>query len=262
MHSGLSVLSPTCSYKVVMLNPLPGPHHCIGTARIVTDIVFRSLRAKCAASGGSLSLGELESYYAQIINSFSAGFDIFELRHHNCMDASLSTVEMPFARDKILATLLRACGEKSACAAFSVQIERSGAEWIGQFFRGFAQYVRQQIHTNIDGRLVNAYVEAATIPKIDLTIAELLRQKSVRHILLECVAVFETVDLSESLVKKVSDCVNHSIAEQKKIGTPHPCKVTEHEMHRFLALLPRQFRAALNAAPAAGHATEPPIAVA
>ena len=61
-----------------MSNALPGPHHCIGTARAATEVVFRSLRAKCAAGGGTLSQHAIEELYANIIDSFSSGFDLFE----------------------------------------------------------------------------------------------------------------------------------------------------------------------------------------
>lgn len=244
-----------------MSDELPGPHHCIGTARTVSEIVFRTLRIKCAAGGGNLSLDELESYYSQIIDSFSSGFDLFELRHHNCMDASLAMAELPFARGKILATLLRACGEKSVRAVFSLQVERLGMEWIGQLFDSLAQYVRQHVHANIDDRLIDAYVETAKIPKIKLTIKELLKRESVQNILLECVTAFEMPGAPELIVKEVSDVVNEFVAGQRSIGWPHVCKVTEDEMCRFLTLLLRQLRATLNVTPENKRAAELLISV-
>ena len=143
-----------------MSDAVAGPHHCIGAARTASELIFRSLRAHCVSNGGSLSLSELESFYSKFINSFSSGFDLFEFVHHNCMDASASTAEMPFARDKILATLLRACGEKTARHAFSVQVELLGSTWISQFFDSFAEYIRQHLCVNADIRLINAYTRS------------------------------------------------------------------------------------------------------
>ena len=240
---------------------LPGPHHCIGTARTVTDVVFRTLRAQCAAGGGNLSLEDLETFYSQIIDSFSSGFDLFELKHHNCMGVSLGIAEMPFARGKILATLLRACGEQSARAVFTLQIERLGMEWIGQLFASLAEYVRQHVHSDIDTRLISAYVETATIPKIKLTIQELLSQEAIKDILVECVTAFETPSTPDSIVQEVRDWVNHSIASKRTVGGPHPCKITEDEMRRFLTLLPRQLWATLKVMPADEAFAEPPISV-
>ena len=228
-----------------MAHELPGLHHCIGTARAVTDIVFRSLRAECAASGGSLSLKEVEALHSRIVGSFSSGLDLFELGHHRCMGASLSLANMPFERDKILATLLRACGEKSACAAFSPSVERLGEDWINDLFDSLAQYVRERVRTNIDIRLVDAYVDTATIPLIKLTIDELLNQGSIQRALLECVTVFEAPGGPEALAKDVCDYVNKYIADRRGIGGPHVCKVTESETQRFLTLLPPQIRATI-----------------
>jgi len=245
-----------------MSDELPGPHHCIGTARTVTDIVFRTLRAQCAAGGGKLSLEELDSFYSKIIDSFSSGFDLFELRHHSCMNASLGMAEMPLARERILASLLRACGEKSALAAFPLQVECLGIEWVGQVFSSLAQYVRTHVRTDIDARLIDAYVETATLPKIKMTIRELLSQEAVKNIMLECVAVFDGLGAPDSNVKNLCDWVNGSVAGQRGIGSAHICKVTEDEMRRFMNLLPRQFTATLGVSPAKARVAAPPVSAA
>jgi hypothetical protein len=245
-----------------MSDELPGPHHCIGVTRTVTDVVFRGLRAKCAAGGGILSLEDLDSFHSKIIESFSSGFDLFERRHHLCMDVSLGKASMPFARSKILSTLLRACGEKSAHGAFSFQVERLGLEWIDQLFGSLAHYIHQRVHTDIDARLITAYVDTATMPKTTLTITELLKQEPVQCILLDSIgAAFEVPGAPESIAKDVCDSVNNFIAGERGIGGPHVCKVTEDQICRFLALLPRQLRAMVNAMRAIEPFAEHPISV-
>jgi hypothetical protein len=247
-----------------MSDELPGPHHCIGTARAVTELVFRGLRAECAASGGTMSLVEIENFYSRIIDSFSSGFDLFELRHSRCMDASLSRAAMPFARSKILATLLRACGEKSADAAFSVQIGRLGVEWIDQLFGALAHYVRRHVAFDFEARLITAYVDTATMNKaMPLTIDELLRQTAVQNILLDCVTeAFDRHDAPELVTRAVCDSINEFMTEQRGIEGPHVCKVTESESSRFLTLLPRQLRATINVMTSVESATAPSISAA
>ena len=245
-----------------MSDELPGPHHCIGVTRTVTDVVFRGLRAQCAAGGGNLSLEELDRFHVKIIESFSSGFDLFELKHERCMAASLSMAAPPFARNEILSTLLRACGEKSARGAFSFQVERLGMEWVEQLFGGLAHYVHHHIHTDIDASLITAYVDTATIPKMTLTIDELLKQESVRRILLECVTtVFEVHGAPDTIVKDVCDSVNSFVAGERGVEGPHACKVTEQQMSFFLTLLPRQLRAMINVLSLIEPVAEPSIAV-
>ncbi len=246
-----------------MAEELPGPHHCIGNARAVTEIIFRGLRAQCVASGGNLPLEALDSFYSRFIESFSSGFDLFESMHHRCMEASLGIAPMPFARSEILATFLRACGEKSARAAFSFQVERWGMEWIDQFFTSLAHYVRQHVHTNIDARLIDAYAHTATIPKVTLTISELLKQEPVQQLLLDCVtAAFEVPGAPDSIAKELCDCINNFIAGERGVDGPHVCQVTEDQTRRFLALLPRHLRASINAASPNEPAAEPSISFA
>ena len=207
-----------------------------------------------------MSLEALDGFYSKFIESFSSGFDLFESRHHRCMDASLGIAPMPFARSNILATFLRGCGEKSARAAFSFQVERLGMEWIDHFFRSLAHYVHHHVPINIDARLVDAYVHTATMPKVTLTISELLKQEPVQQLLLDCVtAAFEVPDAPEFIAKEVCDCINNFIAGERGIDGPHVCKVTEDQTRRFLALLPRHLRAFINATSPNEPAAEPSI---
>ena len=234
-----------------MSRELPGFHHCVGTARIVVDIVFRGLRARCVAGGGKLSLEELEGFYAKAIESFSSGAKFFESRHHQCMDASLGMTKMPFARNMILATLLRACGEHSAHGVFSSQIASLGAEWIDELFDGLARYMRARGGPDLEERLINAYVSAAAMPNVKLTIGEFLGQEAVQSVLLECAAACERPNAPELIARDVCDCVNKSIVGRK--GWPDVCRIDENQARQFLALLPREVRGALRPAEVLAH---------
>lgn len=224
---------------------LPGPHHCIGTARSVADIMFRSLRARCAANGGTLSLEELESLYPHIIASFSSGFDLFELRHRRCTLASMHAVEMPFARDKILSGVLRVCGENAARAACSLQIQQLGEKWIGEVFDGLAQFVYTHVSAEFDTCLINAYVESATAPGNKVSFPDLLKRKSAREVLGKCVDAFEQAAKSKSTIKDACDCVNEVVSRRRGIAGPHIGKITEDQTRYLLEILAEQMRGAV-----------------
>jgi len=226
-----------------MAKELPGPHHCIGTARIAAEIIFRGLRARAVAGGGSLTLEELESFHSKFVESFSAGFHLFELRHEQCMDASMGLAKMPFARQRILATLLRACGEQSVRAAFSNQVEDLGSEWIDVLFDGVAEYTRKRARADLEERLTNAYAYTATIRKTKLTIDDLLEQEAVRLALFECADVIDKLGETKMTAGEVVACVNDLAVRQR--GWPDVCKITEDQALRFLALLSREVRAAI-----------------
>jgi hypothetical protein len=222
-----------------MSDTVAGPHHCIGAARAATELVFRSLRALCASSGGTLSLSDLETFQSKFIASFSSGFDLFESIHRNCMDASASTAEMPFARDKLLATLLRACGEHAARHAFSVQVETLGSVWIEQFFDGFAQYVLQHVCASADIRLINAYVDTTVASKTTVSIETLVAQHAIRNVLAECILPFDIPGVPESMTKRITNFINDHVATLRHISGAHLSKITEYQVCSFLTLLPR-----------------------
>jgi hypothetical protein len=232
-----------------MAEACAGPHHCIATARSVIDIMFRTLRARCTSNGGNLSLGELERFYPEFIGSLSAGYDMFELGHQRCMDASTSLADKPFARGVILATLLRACGERSALRAFSIQIEHCGPEWTHQFFEDFAHYIRTRMRTNVDLRLIDAYVDVAAMPKMKISVSELLKHESIQVVLRECLLPFEEPKALEVNTKQLCDFVNDLGSRARGIGEADISKITEEQTRSFLTLLSSEFRLVINLQP-------------
>ncbi len=238
--------------EIATSTELPGPHHCIGTARTVVDIVVRSLRARCAALGGNLPQDELETLCAEIVDSFACGFDLFELKHKRCMDASHGMSEMPFARHRILATLLRTCAEETARSIFSQQIERLGDDWIDDLFEGMASYARHRIGATLDAPLIKAYVETASIPSIKMTLAELIKRPAVKDALSACARVFEEASGSTTGVDGACDWVNGSIAKRRNVAGPHVCKITENEARSFLFILSQEIGFKLTTAPTPG----------
>jgi len=226
------------SLGIEMANSSAGPHHCIGSGHVVAELVFRRLHALCVSGGGNLSLGELESFQSRFLNSFSSGFELFEATHQHCMIASGVSVKTPFSRDKLLATLLRGCGEESAMHAFSLQIARLGTAWTRGFFESFAGYIRQYVCVNADQRLVNAYAVAAALPKISISTEVLLKLDAIQRILRECIGAFDPPDAQ---VELVCNYINRVSAGRDGIGGPHISKLTEHQVRTFLTSLPREF---------------------
>ena len=222
-----------------MSKALPGPHHCLSTARAAAEIVYRSLHAQCVARGGALSVEDLERCYAEIVESFSSGFDMFEQRHFQCMSASLSTADMPFARDRILATILRACAEPAARQAFPQQVEQWGELWLSPFFAGFAQYIRH-LCADADARLIAAYIDAGLSRRGKISLAELLKHKIVQNVLRDCARPFAEQPVPQAMVRQVCDSLNSYSPLPDGAAEAQAGKLTDEQVQNFLGLLARQ----------------------
>ncbi len=223
-----------------MSEALPGPHHCLGTARTVADIVYRSLHAQCVARGGALSVEDLEHCYAEIIESLSCGYDIFENRHMHCMHASVSMAEMPFARDHILATILRACGEDAARQVYAAEIEQLDEAWLRPFFAAFADYVRQHLCVDADQRLTAAYVEAGLTYQGKITLNALLNHKIVLNVLRDCARPLAEQPIPCGLVSQVCGSLNDYTARKAAMADATAISVSDEQMANFLILLAHQ----------------------
>ena len=239
-----------------MAAALRGPHHCVGTATSVAEMIFRYLNSRCQASGGTLSMADIEAARAHVLASFPSHFSFFETTDQRCMEASGATAPALFARDSILPSLMLACGQKAAQPAFPNQLARFGEAWLTQFFGGIAHYIREHACPNADERLIKAYSEVAVKLGAKLTINDVLNENATKRILYECFAPLAAADSGDHLALELSDVVSHFIAKQRGIPKPDISKVTEQEMRHFLHWLPpqlqitlKQGRPALEAAP-------------
>jgi hypothetical protein len=59
----------------------------------------------------------------------------------------------------------------------------------------------------------------------------------------ECIGAF---DPPEEQVELVCNYINRVSAERDSIGGPHISKITEHQVHTFLTLLPQEFKVRIN----------------
>jgi hypothetical protein len=205
------------------------------------------------ARGGALSVEDLERCYAEIVESFSSGFDMFEQRHFQCMSASLSTADMPFARDRILATILRACAEPAARQAFPQQVEQWGELWLSPFFAGFAQYIRH-LCVDADARLIAAYIDAGLSRRVKISLAELLKHKIVQNVLRDCARPFAEQPVPQAMVRQVCDSLNSYSPLPDGAAEAQAGKLTDEQVQNFLGLLARQIAALAPPEPAVHEA--------
>jgi hypothetical protein len=229
---------------------LRGPHHCIGNANAVTEMVFRYLQSRCAATG-SLSAAELEAARSHLLQSFPNAFSFFENVNQRCMEASAATAPTFFAKESILGALLFTCAHKAARSAFPNQITRFGPSWLNQFFGGFAEYIRQTVSQTVDDRLMKMYALAAGKLGARITVTDLLNEDGVRKIMHECLVPFMVPDAPTTLASKLSDVASFHIAAARGIPKPDISKITEQEARSFLTWLPPQVNVALSGADAA-----------
>ena len=167
------------------------------------------------------------------------GFDMFEQRHFQCMSASLSTADMPFARDRILATILRACAEPAARQAFPQQVEQWGELWLSPFFAGFAQYIRH-LCVDADARLIAAYIDAGLSRRVKISLAELLKHKIVQNVLRDCARPFAEQPVPQAMVRQVCDSLNSYSPLPDGAAEAQAGKLTDEQVQNFLGLLARQ----------------------
>lgn len=212
-----------------------GPHHCIATASTITDMIFRYLRARCAAQGGALSFEDLDDACARFLESVPSGFDLFETIHARCMQASGSTAAALFTRKALLTTLLFECVYHSAHVAFAEQTARFGFAWLRHFFHGLACHIREAVCKDADFQLVNVYVRAANKLKGRLSAAELLKEPEVQRLLRKCMMSVITATPAE--VQALRDTVNRNIAIAHNNAGPDLGKITHGELQRFIGLM-------------------------
>jgi hypothetical protein len=166
---------------------LPGPHNCTGMARFSIDHVFRVLDANCTAADGVLTIAQLRRAHADIIGGLAGGFDIIEMAHKHCMEASHSNAPDLFSPNAILGTVLCAAFGETVKDVFYFQVATHGPRWLRGFFDCFAKFVTTNTCPTSVEELTSAYREAAIKFGAAMTIEELLSEHSIRHIIHFCI---------------------------------------------------------------------------
>lgn len=211
-------------------------------------MIFRYLQQRCTANGGTLSTTDLDESRVHLVHSFPNAFNFFDTVNQRCMEASGASAPTFFSKENLLSSLLFACGHRAARSAFPNQITRFGAPWLNQFFGGFAEYVRQQVCTTADDRLMKAYAVAAGKYGAKIAVTDLLKEAGALQIMRECFAPFLLSEAPNALAARLSDVASFHIAAARGIPKPDISKVTEQEVKSFLTWLPPQINVALNAA--------------
>lgn len=225
-----------------------GPHHCIATASTVTDMIFRYLRARCTAQGGTLSFEDIGDASERFADSVPSGFDLFETIHLRCMRASGSTATALFTRKALLTTLLFECGSDSAQVAFPTHTMQFGAPWLRDFFQGLAGYIREFVCKDGDYQLIGVYVQAAKKLKGKLSAAQLLKEPDIQALLRDCMTPIVAMPPAPGTLEALCNTINQHIAGACKPAGPGPSEITLNELQRFLDLTRNEFELTLKSA--------------
>ena len=222
-----------------MSRDFPGPHHCIATARAVSESLYGVIKARCIAGGGNLTLADLEDANVGYLDGLASKFDWFEALNRDCMKASACIAPPMFGREMIFASVLAtACGREFD-SAFGGSGMTANPGWRRPFFALLAQFMREHSDGDVDGKMIGAYVEATRKFGAKLSLDNLAAQRSVQRILQRCVAGLGlvSVDAQTAAATGLSSFINSALAAKTDGTHDRPCAVTQGEAAEFLLAL-------------------------
>jgi len=223
-----------------------GCHHCIGTGVTVANLVFNFVEGQ-ARTGEALSEAAVGELRRRFITGLTSGYDFFETIHRQCMEASLAPERGQFARERVLASVLRLCGLHAAQQAFKNQIACSDLRWLDEFFCAFARFVGEHIWADVDNVMIDAYVSSAAIHKARLTVPKLLLEPKTHEVVNRCIGIFTNNKECEDKAEALTNSVNNHLAGKWCISGAHPAKTTPGQVRQFLTLLPKETHAVMAA---------------
>jgi hypothetical protein len=198
---------------------LSGPHHCIGTARAVVDLVFQQLSDMCGSRNNEcLTRSDLKTLHAALVDSLSTGRlpwiqDVFK----RCMDARMQT-RVTLERDTIVAAVLGLWLEDTVGDVFAPQIARGGAAWSPVFLDAVGRCIVRYITPQIGARLFAAYARLASRYGADLSVSDLKRDPELSLLVTEMLLFLtshDTVGDSVMLAQAVNDAMSERFAAER-----------------------------------------------
>lgn len=214
--------------------PIRGPHHCIGTANTIVDLVFDHLHKKCTVAGGSLAEADLSSAKTDLLNGLFKSPDFFEHINRQCMVASGANAEKPFALGRLLSTALAFATEKSAERAFSLQMSFLPDAWAEVFYEGLSVFVQTHLRRGAETDLVKAYTKAAGKFRQKLTVEQFVSEENVQSVLDDCLlALKEQISDDESAARLAHELNDYIEVNAWRAGS-HLDQITSEQMKVFV----------------------------
>ncbi|BBF93120.1 hypothetical protein [Blastochloris tepida] len=211
-----------------------GPHHCLGTARRVSDEVFAEIREAAARQGGALTLQQIEAVKTAYDQAAPQRFNAIQCIFNICMCATATEpVPMAFDETDLVAKFLCAHTSGIAWAVFENRFERPDRAWIGQFYRALARFVVQRFDPGFPLRAIAVYIEAGTQKGQALTVGELVQSAQGREAVHECLLRIMAEPITPQIAAELCAAVE---AAEVPPGAPKPA-MTIDEAERFLTLL-------------------------
>jgi hypothetical protein len=217
-----------------------GPHHCIGTAQTVIDIVFHHLHQRCASHGGRLNNSELQAAKEDLSQGLVGMPSFFENIHSQCMAASGATTTMRFSRGKILPSLLLLCSQRAAERVFSLQLSFLADAWLDLFYDGFATFIQNHVNANCELVLGMAYAKAACKFRQSLSTEKYILEQDVQNILRKCALQLKEYETDGGAIAKATDDVNGHIALGAWRLRQHVNTITNRQMQKFFEISGRE----------------------
>ena len=164
-----------------------GPHHCLGTARRVSDEVFAEIRDAAARQGGTLTLQQIEALKAAYDEAAPQRFRAIECIFNTCMCAAAKE-SMPKAFDEVelVSRFLYAHTSGIAWAVFESRFERPDRAWLAEFYRVLARFVVGRFDPDFPPRAIAVYIEAGQQKGQALSVCDLVQSEQGRAAVHEC----------------------------------------------------------------------------
>jgi hypothetical protein len=204
---------------VAMYPPhLSGPHHCIGTARAIVDLVFQQLSDMCSSNDECLTRGDLKTLHAALVESLAAARlpwmqDVFK----RCMDARMQA-RVTLERETIVAALLGLWLEDTIGDIFAKQVARGGAAWPPVFLDAVGRCIVRYITPQIGARLFAAYARLASRYGADLSVSDLKRDPELSLLVTEMLLFLTSHDAmcdAIMLAQAVNDAMQDRFAAER-----------------------------------------------
>ncbi|KAA5603655.1 hypothetical protein [Blastochloris sulfoviridis] len=211
-----------------------GPHHCLGTARRVSDEVFAEISDAAARQGGTLTLQQIEALKTAYDEAAPQRFRAIECIFNTCMCAAAKE-SMPKAFDEVelVSRFLYAHTSGIAWAVFESRFERPDRAWLAEFYRVLARFVVGRFDPDFPPRAIAVYIEAGQQKGQALSVCDLVQSEQGRAAVHECLLRIMAEPVTPQLAAELCAAITDAEAPA---GAPKPAMTVE-EAERFLTLL-------------------------
>ena len=220
-----------------MTNKLSGPHFCMGTARDISERIFRELARRAEQAGGQLTTDEIAALSVAFNTKIAGNSRVFEKIYDDCVSTHRGNGSRAFNRKTLPGFVMFAYTIDLMKAAFPGQGARAGKGWYTHMADALIAVAATPLGLDIPGVVNSAYDHLSVERGQALTIDDMVKSHEVAEIIGKFFIRLRNATGEGAETEKLSSAINDVLRNDLQLVGASTLLVNNYQCRDFIRRL-------------------------